>query len=153
MWRRFNQMGNKKTLIQRCCHVFHDAGSIEVSGLAEFAFLLGCGGGWRFLAVGDVILRNLKTTEETRRWQTSTAAFYVSTDRHHPTLWNQSDQCWLICEPRVPTHFHFKIHPEYNIDMFYRKLYYMSCGDTFDLNTFSRLVAHTYTYCILVMKI
>lgn len=35
-------------------------------GLAEFAFLLRSGGRQRFLAVWDVILRNLKAAEETK---------------------------------------------------------------------------------------
>lgn len=33
-------------------------------GLAEFAFFLRGGGGLRFLAAGDVVLRNLKAAEE-----------------------------------------------------------------------------------------
>lgn len=55
-------------------------------GLAEFAFLVRGGGGGRFLAVGDVIARNLeKKRAEKKKGKSETAAGQAE-DRRDPTL-------------------------------------------------------------------
>lgn len=62
-----------------------DVRSEAFFGLAEFAFLLRLGGGWRFLAVGYLKLRDLKAAEEQQLKTHRTICAHLQKTSHSET--------------------------------------------------------------------